>query len=188
MKITFKLFLLCILICSMAKPLPGKNLPGKLTGYVNPFIGTDGHGHTFPGATYPFGMMQLSPDTRLSGWDGCSGYHYSDSLIYGFSHTHLSGTGCEDYCDILVMPVVGHSGGVIDRELYKSPFSHQNESASPGYYKVRLDNGDIVAELTSGRRAGMHRYTYTHFPDKPQIIIDLTHRDPLLDSGLEIVS
>lgn len=171
----------------MAKPLPGKNLPGKLTGYVNPFIGTDGHGHTFPGATYPFGMMQLSPDTRLSGWDGCSGYHYSDSLIYGFSHTHLSGTGCEDYCDILVMPVVGHSGGVIDRELYKSPFSHQNESASPGYYKVRLDNGDIVAELTSGRRAGMHRYTYTHFPDKPQIIIDLTHRDPLLDSGLEIV-
>lgn len=171
----------------MAKPLPGKNLPGKLTGYVNPFIGTDGHGHTFPGATYPFGMMQLSPDTRLSGWDGCSGYHYSDSLIYGFSHTHLSGTGCEDYCDILVMPVVGHSGGVIDRELYKSPFSHQNESASPGYYKVRLDNGDIVAELTSGRRAGMHRYTYTHFPDKPQIIIDLTHRDPLLDSWLEIV-
>ncbi|AGY53257.1 Alpha-1 2-Mannosidase [Bacteroidales bacterium CF] len=187
MKITFKLFLLCIVICSMARPLHGKNLPEKLTAYVNPFIGTNGHGHTFPGATYPFGMMQLSPDTRLSGWDGCSGYHYSDSEIYGFSHTHLSGTGCEDYCDILIMPVVGYSGDIIDRELYKSGFSHKNESASPGYYKVHLDKGDIVAELTTGRRAGMHRYTYTHFPDKPQIILDLTHRDPLLDSRIEIV-
>lgn len=171
----------------MARPLPGTNLPGKLTSYVNPFIGTDGHGHTFPGATYPFGMMQLSPDTRLSGWDGCSGYHYSDSQIYGFSHTHLNGTGCEDYCDILIMPVVGYSRDIIDREFYKSEFSHKNESASPGYYRVHLNKGDIVAELTTGKRAGMHRYTYTHFPDKPQIILDLTHRDPLLDSRIEIV-
>ncbi|MCK9628680.1 MAG: GH92 family glycosyl hydrolase [Bacteroidales bacterium] len=186
-KITFKLFLLCIVICSMARPLPGKNLPGKLTGYVNPFIGTDGHGHTFPGATYPFGMIQLSPDTRLSGWDGCSGYHYSDSFIYGFSHTHLNGTGCEDYCDILIMPVVGYSGNIIDRDLYKSEFSHKKESASPGYYSVYLNKGDIIAELTTGRRAGMHRYTYRQFPDKPQIIIDLTHRDFLLDSRIEVV-
>ena len=75
--------------------------------FVNPFIGTGGHGHTFPGVTLPFGMVQLSPDTRLEGWDGCSGYHYSDSVIYGFSHTHLSGTGCSDYGDILFMPTVG---------------------------------------------------------------------------------
>ncbi len=75
--------------------------------YVNPFIGTGGHGHTYPGAQVPFGMVQLSPDTRLTGWDGCSGYHYSDSIIYGFSHTHLNGTGVPDYCDILLMPVSG---------------------------------------------------------------------------------
>ena len=76
----------------------------SFTKYVDPFVGTGGHGHTYPGATMPFGMMQLSPDTRLDGWDGCSGYHYSDSVIYGFSHTHLSGTGCSDYGDILIMP------------------------------------------------------------------------------------
>src|SRR3954465_6821514 len=75
-----------------------------LTRYVDPFIGTGGHGHTYPGATMPFGMVQLSPDTRLTGWDGCSGYHYSDHVIYGFSHTHLSGTGISDYGDILFMP------------------------------------------------------------------------------------
>ena len=78
-----------------------------LTDYVDPFIGTGGHGHTYPGATLPFGMVQLSPDTRLTGWDGCSGYHYSDSIIYGFTHTHLSGTGCSDYGDILLMPYTG---------------------------------------------------------------------------------
>ncbi len=79
----------------------------NLTRYVDPFIGTGGHGHTFPGATMPFGMVQLSPDTRLTGWDGCSGYHYSDRIIYGFRHTHLSGTGISDYGDILLMPTVG---------------------------------------------------------------------------------
>src|ERR1041384_6324085 len=78
------------------------------SAYVNPFIGTGGHGHTFPGAVVPFGMVQLSPDTRIDGsWDGCSGYHYSDSIIYGFSHTHLSGTGCSDYGDIMLMPISG---------------------------------------------------------------------------------
>jgi putative alpha-1,2-mannosidase len=80
----------------------------ELSKQVNPFIGTGGHGHTFPGATVPFGMVQLSPDTRVDGsWDGCSGYHYSDSIIYGFSHTHLSGTGCSDYGDIMIMPIMG---------------------------------------------------------------------------------
>src|SRR5213595_1672351 len=104
--------------------------------YVDPFIGTGGHGHTFPGATLPFGMVQLSPDTRLTGWDGCSGYHYSDQIIYGFSHTHLSGTGISDYGDVLLMPTVGpvylnaraEGGGAVG---YASRFSHQNEVASP---------------------------------------------------------
>ena len=106
-----------------------------LTQYVDPFIGTGGHGHTFPGATYPFGMIQLSPDTRPSpgDWDGCSGYHYSDSLIYGFSHTHLSGTGCDDWCDVLMTPVVDYNSDKPNPELYRSPFSHSREKASPGY-------------------------------------------------------
>src|SRR3977135_3348868 len=115
----------------------------QLTRYVDPFIGTGGHGHTFPGATMPFGMVQLSPDTRLTGWDGCSGYHYSDSVIYGFSHTHLSGTGISDYCDILLMPTVGdvYLDALVDGKTdhgYASPFRHQNEIARPGYYSVRL--------------------------------------------------
>ncbi len=103
--------------------------------YVDPFIGTGGHGHTYPGATMPFGMVQLSPDTRLEGWDGCSGYHYSDSIIYGFSHTHLSGTGIPDYCDILLMPTTdnyylknGYKGDI--NEGYGSRFNNDNESTS----------------------------------------------------------
>ena len=154
--------------------------------YVNPFIGTDFHAHTFPGAAYPFGMVQLSPDTRLSGWDGCAGYHYSDSTIYGFSHTHLSGTGIPDYCDILVMPVSGYNHPEIDREHYKSPFSHKREKASPGYYEVFLDKPEVMVQLTAGKRVGMHRYTYRKDAEK-QIVIDLTHRDEVLDSGIEIV-
>jgi len=105
-----------------------------LTRYVDPFIGTGGHGHTFPGATAPFGMVQLSPDTRLTGWDGCSGYHYSDSIIYGFSHTHLSGTGISDYGDILLMPTTGkvflnalNNGDTAHG--YASRFQHRNETA-----------------------------------------------------------
>src|SRR6188508_3456019 len=107
--------------------------------WVNPFIGTGGHGHTFPGAVVPFGMVQLSPDTRIDGsWDGCSGYHYSDSIIYGFSHTHLSGTGCSDYGDIMLMPMMGKPS--LDNTIYSSGFSHKNEKASPGYYAVKLDD------------------------------------------------
>ena len=92
---------------------------------VNPFIGTGGHGHTYPGATAPHGMVQLSPDTRLEGWDGCGGYHYDDNYIYGFSHTHLSGTGIPDYCDILLMPMAGKPSP--DNKIYGSNFSHKNE-------------------------------------------------------------
>ena len=103
--------------------------------YVNPFIGTGAHGHTFPGATSPFGMVQLSPDTRIEGWDGCSGYHYSDSVIFGFSHTHLSGTGIGDYCDLLLMPTMGekcfNNGYKNNNEKnYSSKFSKEKETAS----------------------------------------------------------
>src|SRR6476620_2513842 len=101
--------------------------------YVNPMIGTGGHGHTYPGATVPFGMVQLSPDTRIDGsWDGCSGYHYSDSIIYGFSHTHLNGTGCSDYGDIMFMPVPGEAS--THPEKYASSFLHANEYATAGSY------------------------------------------------------
>src|SRR5687767_9832216 len=149
-----------------------------LTRYVNPFIGTAGHGHTFPGAIVPYGMVQLSPDTRLTGWDGCSGYHYSDSIVYGFSHTHLSGTGISDYGDILLMPTVG---AITDS--YASRFQHQNETATPGYYSVKLDGHDIRVELTATARAGMHRYMFPR-TDEANIVIDLNHRDKLIDSGL----
>jgi predicted alpha-1,2-mannosidase len=162
-----------------------------LTRYVDPFIGTGGHGHTFPGATMPFGMVQLSPDTRLSGWDGCSGYHYSDNVIYGFSHTHLSGTGISDYGDILLMPMVGEASldalvaGKTDKG-YASLFSHRNEKASPGYYSVLLDDGNIRAELTTTNRVGFHRYTYPQ-GSRRSIILDLVHRDAVLDSYLRII-
>src|SRR6201988_4328684 len=122
-----------ILLCVLILPLP-VFAQRDLTRYVNPFIGTAGHGHTFPGAIVPFGMVQLSPDTRLTGWDGCSGYHYSDSIIYGFSHTHLSGTGISDYGDILLMPTVGDVA--LTNRAYATSFSHSNETARPGYYSV----------------------------------------------------
>ena len=134
----------------------------KLTKYVDPFLGTGGHGHTYPGATVPFGMVQLSPDNGTEGWDWCSGYHYSSDSIAGFSHTHLSGTGIGDWCDISVMPVLYF----VATEKPKYSFKHSNELASPGYYKVKLDNG-ISAEFTATERIGFHRY---QFPDKQNSI------------------
>jgi predicted alpha-1,2-mannosidase len=154
--------------------------------WVNPFIGTGGHGHTYPGATVPFGFVQLSPDTRLEGWDGCGGYHYSDSIIYGFSHTHLSGTGVSDLGDLLIMPFNGENFwdyGTSPANGYGSYFSHENETAYAGYYNVKLDKSNINVELTADIHSGFHRYTFTkHQPKK--IIIDLEHRDHLLDSDL----
>ena len=148
-----------------------------LTRYVNPFIGTGGHGHTFPGATVPFGAVQLSPDTRVDNWDGSSGYHYSDNEIFGFSHTHLSGTGIPDYCDILVTPRLDDNNS--------RTFSHQNETATAGYYSVKMDNG-IFAEMTAAQRVGVHRYT---FPDARFVNLDfnLKWRDKVLDSQVKIV-
>ncbi len=160
-----------------------------LISHVNPFIGTGGHGHTYPGATMPFGMVQLSPDTRLEGWDGCSGYHYSDSYIYGFSHTHLSGTGVSDYGDILIMPtneMIFHNGAD-GKPGYRAHFSHENETSSPGYYSVELDSTNIKVELTVTPRAGMHKYTYPS-AENQIVIIDLEHRDKLLDYGITKVN
>ncbi|MCW3103757.1 MAG: alpha-mannosidase [Bacteroidetes bacterium] len=153
--------------------------------YVDPMIGTGGHGHTFPGATVPFGMVQLSPDTRIDGsWDGCSGYHYSDSVIYGFSHTHLSGTGCSDYGDIVLMPFTGSA--TLDLSKFQSKFSHKSEKAAAGFYSVKLSNG-VEVELTSTTRVGFHRYT---FPEKSQgnVVIDLSLRDKTLESSLDSIS
>ncbi len=163
-----------------------------LTMYVDPFIGTDYHGHTFPGATVPFGLVQLSPDTRMENWDGSSGYHYSDKTIMGFSHTHLSGTGAPEYCDILLMPTRGDvqwlPGNEDDPSTgYRSAFSHGNETASPGYYSVLLDDHGIRAELTATTRAGFHRYTFPA-SENANIIIDLKNRDRVIDAGINVVS
>ncbi|HEX5001028.1 MAG TPA: GH92 family glycosyl hydrolase [Bacteroidia bacterium] len=150
----------------------------SINSYVDPFVGTDGFGHTYPGASMPFGMVQLSPDTRTSGWENCSGYHTSNPTILGFSHTHLSGTGAADYGDILFMP-----NGSLQLEPgdesnpqggYRSAFKHESEQAIPGYYKVFLDDYGIQAELTASTRAAMHRYKYNR-NDSNYVILDLKH-------------
>lgn len=184
MKKTFlKLFLFVYCLLSFAYYSKAQTNYAKI---VNPFIGTGGHGHTFPGAVAPFGMVQLSPDTRIDGsWDGCSGYHHSDSIIYGFSHTHLSGTGCSDYGDVLLMPMMGESS--FDNKKYSSKYSHQNEKANAGYYSVHLDDDDIDVELTTTTRVGFHKYTFNK-AGKINIILDLLHRDKLLDGKINIVN
>jgi predicted alpha-1,2-mannosidase len=154
--------------------------------YVNPFIGTGGHGHTFPGATTPFGMVQLSPDTRIDGsWDGCSGYHYSDSVIYGFSHTHLSGTGVPDYGDIMLMPTMGEPS--LENTAYSSSFSHSNEKAAAGFYSVTLDKYNIKVALTTSTRVGFHQYTFNK-SGQANIILDLNHRDKLIMGKVRVIN
>lgn len=135
--------------------------------YVDPFIGTAFHGHTFPGATMPNGMVQLSPDNHLLGWDASSGYHYSDSIIYSFSHTHLSGTGNGDLCDISLLPFT-QTG--IDRPF--GLMDKKTEMASPGYYSVYLKNYDVKVELTATNRTGFHKYTYNN-GDERNVLLDL---------------
>ena len=147
-----------------------------LLRYVDPYIGSGYHGHVFVGTSVPYGMVQLGPNNIHKGWDWCSGYHYSDSILIGFSHTHLSGTGCTDLGDILIMPLneIRTPRGNQDdiRDGYASRYSHDNEIARPEYYSLLLDRYDIKAELTATDRVGFHRYTY---PDgKPaSILIDL---------------
>ncbi len=148
-KLFLPLLLLALAACTQE---PKADFVTDAAQYVDPFIGTGGHGHTFPGATVPFGMVQFSPDTRMNDWDGCSGYHTSDNTILGFSTTHLSGTGCSDYGDFRFMPYVGE---------YQNEFAfkHENEDAQAGYYSVLLENG-VKVELTTGDRVGMMRCTF----------------------------
>mgnify|MGYP001820691723 CR=1 FL=1 len=148
-----------------------------LTPYVDPFIGTGGHGHVYPGATMPWGMVQLSPDQGKGGWDWIAGYNWEDSLLVGFSHTHLSGTGIGDLLDILVMPVSRYfpvNEAIEDRwdRSARSRFSHEREEASPGYYAVYLEDQEIQAELTATARVGVHRYTFPE-TDQPALFLDL---------------
>jgi predicted alpha-1,2-mannosidase len=138
----------------------------NLTQYVDPFIGTGGHGHVFLGANVPFGLVQLGPNLPDRGWDWCSGYHYSDSVIVGFSHMHLSGTGVGDLGDIAVMPVR-------DVSQRRQLFSHRNEQASPGYYSLYLDECGVLAELTATLHCGMHRYTYSAACEEQKLLFDL---------------
>ena len=177
----------CCLGCSPSKQ-------GDLAQYVDPFIGTAYVGHTHPAAQLPFGMVQVGPDTGTDKWEHCSGYHDADSSIIGFSHTHLSGTGIPEMGDIMLMPVVGDvpfdRGDEADSSTgYRSRFSHDTEEASPGYYKVLLDDYHITAELTATERVGFHRYT---FPQSKQagIVIDLHHGigDSPIESSLTILN
>ena len=143
--------------------------------YVDPFIGTGFHGHTYPGATAPFGAVQLSPDTRRGNWDASSGYHYSDSTILGFSHTHLSGTGCQDLGDVLLRPTTQPVRTEGEGDIFlPAAFSHDSEKASPGYYAVTLADEQIKVELAASTFAGMHRYSYLNDKDA-SVIVDLTH-------------
>ena len=161
------LFLILLSACSMSQKSP--------IDYVDPFIGTGFHGHTYPGATVPQGAVQLSPDTRRGGWDGCSGYHYSDSTILGFSHTHLSGTGCADLADVFLRPTSQSVTLGGEGDIYQpASFSHQKEQARPGYYSVELLDEQIKAELTATTYAGMHRYTFKGGKEA-SIILDLAH-------------
>ncbi len=163
--------------------------------YADPMIGTGGHGHVFLGASVPHGAVQLGPVNFVKGWDWCSGYHYSDSIVTGFSHTHLSGTGIGDMGDLLVMPYTGKLKTVPGRqedisEGYASLYSHAGEKASPGYYSVLLERYGILAEVTASARVGFHRYT---FPagDTVRILVDLERGigwDALTEASLEAVS
>ncbi len=178
------LTLVCLYGCT---PKASETPAAGLTRYVDPMIGTAFTGHTFPGAAYPFGMIQLSPDNGLGGWHVCSGYHYDEPYIYGFSHTHLNGTGCADLCDVLFMPTSGYKAQKINEEDYRSEYSHDNESASPGYYAISLDRWKADAELTTGQRAAMHHYSYRDASAEHQIVIDLTLREYLIDGTLKKV-
>jgi len=162
--------------------------PESILNYVDPFIGTGGHGHTFPGATTPFGMVQCSPQTRLEGWDACSGYHYTDNRIYGFAHTALSGTGVGDYGDILLFPQLsGEPSPRNEHGQVYSTFNKTDESALAGKYCVILESG-IEVELTVTPRAGVYQYTFPSGKEAA-FLIDFKHRDKVLDcSNVETLS
>lgn len=164
---------LAFFVCSSCSS--GKQSP---VDYVDPFIGTGFHGHTYPGATVPFGAVQLSPDTRAGNWDACAGYHYDDATLKGFSHTHLSGTGCIDLGDILFRPTTQKPDLAAENIYQPAAFSHKDEKASAGYYSVLLKDEGIKAELTATTHVGIHRYTFPSGKEA-SVIIDLAH---LLDN------
>ena len=156
------------------------------TKLVKIAIGTGGHGHTYPGATMPFGAVQLSPDTGIKDWDHCSGYHYADSSILGFSHTHLSGTGCIDLLDVLLMPATDDfkfdpQAKPDSPTSYRSRFSHADEEAVPGYYRVYLQDSKVKVELTATERVGIHRYTFPQ-SENARFLLDLAHAG---DAGID---
>ena len=166
--------------------------PDKLYELVDPFVGTGFHGHTFPGATAPMGMVQLSPETRWEGWDACAGYHYDDDSLYGFAHTHLSGTGCSDLGDVIFLPTIDserYTEHIDEERLPKVGFSHDREEAHAGYYSVELENG-TKAELTASSLMGVHRYTYPKGAEEASLLIDLVNikGDEIVESGLELTS
>ena len=169
MRILYLSFLLTATVLLVGCEVNAPSSEEDILDQVNLFIGTGAHGHTFPGPVMPHGMVQLSPDTRLPGWDASSGYHYSDSTIYGFSHTHLSGTGIGDMGDILFLPFTGPV-----QDTLIATFDKANESAEVGRYEVRFDNFDVLAELTVTERSGIHRYTYDDVNDK-KLLLDLGH-------------
>ncbi|MFI1772046.1 GH92 family glycosyl hydrolase [Thalassobellus citreus] len=185
------IFLVCVPLlfnCEYTKPINTLSL----THYVNPFIGTDGPGNTYPGATVPFGMVQLSPDIGIPGWDRIAGYYYQDSIISGFSHTHLTGTGAGDLYDILVTPTNSRFSKRIKENNFKpfSKFSHDKEKASPGYYEVDLLDYGIKAELTTTARTGIHKYTFPK-DSLTQIYIDLGYAlnwDKPVDTHINVVN
>ncbi len=160
-----------LFLCTSCAPT-GKIETKDYSQFVNTFIGAADNGHTFPGACYPFGMIQTSPVTGAVGWRYCSEYTYQDSLIWGFTQTHLNGTGCMDLGDILVMPVTGDRSRSWD--AYRSRFSKKKESATPGYYTVELSDPQVKAELTASVHAALHRYTYNR-ADSASLLIDLQH-------------
>ena len=162
----FKIITLLFIIANSVLAQPGP------ASFVNPFVGTGGHGHTYPGATVPFGMVQLSPDTRIdASWDACGGYHYDD----------LSGTGVNDYGDILLFPLNSKFDPV---KKISSRFSHTQEKASVGYYSVYLQDPKVDVELTATERTGFHSYSYRSSEDSAGIFIDLRHRDKVIDAQL----
>ncbi len=188
---------LFLLACSQA---PTKNQavqkPAALIDFVDPFIGTDGKGKTYPGATQPYGMVQLSPDNGRNGWDWISGYFYPDTVIAGFSHTHLSGTGAGDLYDISFMPITGKAkfeqlDDVKKTATIVSSFSHENEQASPGYYQVYLDDYQVNVELTAGLRTGVQKYTFDQQHQSGQIKLDLGYSrnwDSTVETELTVIN
>jgi len=194
----FILILSAIFLVSCSQTSTTTQLANKrsaLIDYVDPFIGTDGKGKTYPGATQPYGMVQLSPDNGRNGWDWISGYFYPDNVIAGFSHTHLSGTGAGDLYDISFMPITGKPrqeklDNVNKNATIVSAFSHKNEQASPGYYQVYLDDYQVNVELTAGLRTGVQKYTFAQKHQTGQVKLDLGYSrnwDSTVETKLTII-